>query len=435
MRINKEQLRINKEQLRINKEQLRINKEQLRINKEQLRINKEQLRIKIKKIFKNLINFKKMLQEEPFSADQILDQWRADRRLLSKNITSKGLIDPTSKIISKCTECKCEVIKPSPARGVCYGCRLTSRLYTNGLITLNTPAGIQAGKYQPMALISRLYLDSHNSGYELLPDKSQKIFKSKGSKVEHYAIICSFLEHEMLKDNILCVPTFKWLWDCCNNYVVVEECSTFGVGISKALYYEFKHEKHPLRSIIGQLLIALKYLSRFMFSFGSPTIDRLSFGLQATSYQYEGIKINSNIILRIIPSSSSTLGILDEEDIIRIISSDEAQPKLEDIVDLTENFYIIKSPLFRNYIDTGGNPYFNSSYNLYSLLVELISNEYFNLYLKQDIKLMDVLSSIFNVKDFNVLIEGGDISTFNWLQDKELKVDALDIVFEKFSKI
>ena len=292
------------------------------------------------------------------TADQILTRWRSDRIALAKAINPVTLPNPWTGIISRDSECLCRagtLKKPFLSAGTCTGCGTLSRLFKYGEITTSAPIMVQVGEYTGMRLVVTHLRRGVNIGYglsgykqtvlpavlgsRLLDDlatyqaceeslaanvQDTQFWACQGSPVDHYVLISCFLENELRKDGIPTTPVLKWVFECQGDVNMVEEVPSLGKGTLAEITAIPEYVESPRsptarsspvlplttevsRGLLLQLVSTLRFLSRYAFTHGTPSLASLGFSKTPAAYIYDGVTIASPITLRLIPGSSTSL--------------------------------------------------------------------------------------------------------------------------------
>lgn len=413
------------------------------------------------------------------SADQIVHAWKVNRRSLAKHLNTLKLKDPWNSNIPISIKCRCKVSGQTSIRGVCMGCNIISKLFTKGLIVLNKRNTILVGQHTGLQFVINQYTNTSIEhgyievkqplNYELIfnltfinacePNFTENIDRSmfyafQGSYHEHYALISSFIEYEMDKNNIPCLPTFKWIWNCCDTTNIVEEISplsgkTFDEFTSE-FYDTSKGDKtlHPeiFRGILGQLLSLLHFLLPYAFIHGAPSISSVSFSPQVASYIYDTIEIASPITLHINPTGVSSISMSDRysnetsnKNIVRLyhpglgintnikllpnisiipitgfkyqngschINSHNSIPCTSEYMNQRVLRYRLGNATitYTYYTRYLGIPLFNSSFDLYAFLISFMVQKSFYNALHEDTNILQLWKTLFTVDEYDLIM-------------------------------
>ena len=269
----------------------------------------------------------------------------------------------------------------------------------------------------------------------------------------------------MTKVGIPCIPTFRWIWNCCGTFNIVEKVTQLGRGSldkivetpdytenyksSNGEYRKYNPLKSlSVRGIVGQLLATLHYLKSYNFTHGNPSIESLAFSRAATSFTYDDTLIVSPFTMFMIPSGLSSISIKeDPKNVVRIY-----HPGNNENISYTGNFASITSSVFLNvnysygscdprnknvvpclpsyekdvtigykigkeydyvsqYIQKLGVPLFYKSYDLYAFLISLMINPAFRDGIILDQPLYDLWKTMWDPKEYTILMS--DIDEYN----------------------
>lgn len=407
------------------------------------------------------------------SADQIVVRWKEDRRNLARNIGLSKITNPWLAALPSSRSCRGKVTGPTSIRGVCTGCTVSGRLFTKGMTVLNQKttivAGTNTGTQFIVSQFASEFLGEYFRGYKINDDAasaSQNIstnvgaleacmpgfvasvhdttfYSCIGSYFEHYALVSCFVEYEMDKAGIPCVPAFLWAWQCENTLNSVELAHSLGRGsfdlITKVPDFMDRAgmlNYDTVKGIFGQLLSSLHFLSNYGFNHGMPSLANLAFTRKIAMYSYDECQIASPLTLHIIPSGVSSISLQSSSGITRIFHSGlglvkplnlktfptiEVRPLIEPhthsdalcrapepslgmrIPCLPE--YLEKRVVcykigeywedFLYYIQHLGTPLFTSSYDFYAFLISLMAEQSFCNALCADFSLHDLFKSLF----------------------------------------
>lgn len=440
------------------------------------------------------------------SADQIVTQWTEDRRSIAHNLTELGLANPWGYFVPQENACSCKVSGKFTIRGMCSGCGIMSNLFKDGNIKVDTPNTITVGIYAGSQFFIvqanngvfntlKGYVKSKDPFYEgnkIMRDvvemqacesnfitdvQETTFFASRGSYEEHYAIISSFIESELSKIGIPCIPTFRWIWNCCNTFNIVEQSTILGRGsldritsssdfvdapkspIARSKTY-LPLSSQSCRGIVGQLLSTLHYLQFYRFNHGKASMNSLAFSRSAASFVYDGALIVCPFTLFMIPSGLSSISIGGKDGTLRIyhpgigtttkysgyfpsvtsnvylgtkysISTCDPRghnpiPCMPQYTEDTVIGYKIgkEHELVSRYTQHLGLPIFHKSLDLYSFLISLVFNPSFREGMIRDQPLLDLWKTMWDPKEYPKIM--GRIEELN-SQDVTL-LDSTEVV-------
>lgn len=297
------------------------------------------------------------------SSSDLFDRWEEDRNKMSDIVNSHTILDIFTGIFPKDTQCKgCLDINKRPyhIHYSCIGCQLIGRLFKRGEETRNKFLCILAGdvmgrelyikhishsldtlqpykeenysKEYGMLILHKLHhMNSCEQGY------STRIINTRTfgttSYISNYILIASILEQEMNLAKLPGVPFFRWIYECSDGLVLIEE----KIGTKGSLDILAKHAdytKSPvptstsskirsLRPDVAQLLLMqivmnLCFLNNYDFTHGEPSLHSIIITKEACVMKYENIKLECPFSVHIIPSGNSSMTINVNDELIRI---------------------------------------------------------------------------------------------------------------------
>lgn len=386
--------------------------------------------------------------------NEIIDQWETDRYNIAKSIKNIELLESNyfwNTIIpydNKCQSCLGKKCKPYIMKKSCSGCFCLSNLFKYGeiiakkfiankkeyiieneqLCNLSGYIKTDQPNIEGNKIISYLELmDACEINFSR--DIKNTIFMSLQSdfKKEQYIITSSFIEKEMSKIDMPCLPSFKWVYQCNNEInIIEEELDNFS--------YKLINEENII-NFIKQLLSIIHFLNRYNFTHGKALIDLLKIDYKPCDYKYNNIEIKCDFTIRFIPSINScfstisndgkNIRLFNKSDVINIdlFKDIEIIPNLLNIENSNCESCNINNKLlneysnrrymtyrinnsYSTYTNSLGIPLFHSSFDLYSFLISLLSNK--NIY------------EIF--MNNNILV--------NWLKDLFLPSQYLNLIID-----
>ena len=421
------------------------------------------------------------IDRKVLSADQILIKWKEDRRAFVRNQDSSHF--------SVETLCTAKVSGVTAIRGVCFGCKIAGRLFEKGMALVQKPMTILVGEHVGMQFVinQHKFAIEHFGKYEVQPDlnaevlgtlefyanmsacqpslvdslRSTNFYTSVGSYYEHYAFVSSFIEYEMDKNGVPCVPPFLWMWNCDDSFNIIDRVYSLGQGSLDGVIASSEFIESPksptarevpfspltgpsLRGIVGQLIVCLHLLSVYGFTHGMPSLQHIGFSRKVASFEYDGVTIVSPLILHLIPSSVSAISIGDSDGQIRrflhrglgfvrpmaisspyysittyVDSRHTAKsgegvcvrrsiiPTLSEYADSKVVCYTIgdKADDFMYSVQHRGIPLFSGSYDLYAFLTGFICEESFHHAVMKDAQILHLWKSLFVGDQYPQLME------------------------------
>lgn len=438
---------------------------------------------------------------QPISADMLLERWSRDRNEVSNRITEEHLnnllinIFPADK---SCKGCLGEGGTPYVLRNSCVACQLLTRLFTAGeeghsrILTIQT--GENQGKkfyisYTSSSLDSLTsYSETNLSkeyGSKILSKLNDMLICEKGfssrikdtiafntnSKISNYITSSCIIEAEMKAADMPGLPIFRWIYDCKNGSILVEEDipdrGTLN-GITKYKSY-MNNDKTHLRSdvarlILSQVVMNLSFLSNYDFTHGKPSMDSIIISNEPCSMKYDGIRLESPFTVHLIPSEYTGMTINVSDKLIRTYCSDGFVPETTDLR-LVSNFkfasHLRKSdnitpcspakcsiglkrvnPTMKDfksirvmsykigegdsydiYTNNLGVALFPSSFDSYAFFVSLMTVECFYLAVISDINLRKIWTGLWLEKEYHrVMTELSTLRTVNMVSYSSIKL-------------
>ncbi|CAH6418847.1 Hypothetical protein POVN_LOCUS571 [uncultured virus] len=430
------------------------------------------------------------------SADQIITRWSKDRHQLARAVTSGAIAHPTKDILAKSGTCACQMSKKRKAfvdNGACVGCDLLSRLFRNGEITTATPFVVQVGAFTGHRFVAKnfkggLEVVKGFAGYEetsypakvgaellqLLSSmqacetsfsehiKNTVFWACKGSQVEHYMTVSSFMENELNKARLPTTPVFRWAFMCQDDIDVVDEVPSLSRGTLAEITSISEYIETPrsptarssptlpltnetMRGLLRQLISTLKFFSGYVFTHGSPSLHSLGFSKTPAAYIYDDVKVTSPVGLHVIPSGTSSFSAVkpdgttlrlyhpgtsfhtsvDYKMLPRITvapcfgykgaacgeskcvaASETTVPCLAEYASLRVITYKIgASPAgFAKYVQHLGIPLFYSSFDVYAFWMALMCEEAFYLAVQNDTQILRIWKQLFLPDEYDALM-------------------------------
>ena len=311
----------------------------------------------------------------PISADLLLERWCYDRnevssRILPENISS--VFEDVFPSDKNCKGCLGEGGTPYVLRNSCIGCQLLTRLFRAGKEGHSKTLTIQTGKEEGKIMYISYIPSSVDSliGYEeskVSKEYGNKIFNSidsmltceKGfplrvdtthtfvttSKLSNYIVISCMLEAEMKAAEMPSLPIFRWVYECNNGTIMVE--NHFNKGNLKNIlkYSDFCIKNIPsnldqvkcvlkpdvARLILSQIVMNLAFLSNYDFTHGEPSMNSIVIINEPCSMKYDNIRLESPFTIHLVPTSFSSMTIKSSKGLIRNYCSNGFTPSIADI--------------------------------------------------------------------------------------------------------
>lgn len=210
-----------------------------------------------------------------------------------------------------------------------------------------------------------------------------------------------------------------------------------------------------IKSIIIQILVILKELSVYNFSFGVPNINYLSFKPEPVSYLYDGVKIVGPTTVQIDKLDNASITIngchyfsnnpkinitMEQTTFVpKIITKKSgelcASPKIE--ANNNTNFYQLTSSNINIYeaICHIGFPLYVGSFDFYCLMISLMSNSQIANIVMNDRELKSWWSNMWQPDDFdkiNKLISSAEeykLTPIDIIRGSWLRCDILDYIW------
>ena len=304
---------------------------------------------------------------QPVSADMLIERWSYDRSEVSNNMNHEHLnnifndIFPSDKT---CKGCLGEGGLPHVIRSSCVGCQLLTRLFTAGeeghTRTLTIQTGENQGKkyyisYIPSSTDSLTGYANNNSaaeyGKKILSKLNDMLVCEKGfssrikdtitfstrSKLSNYITASCIIEAEMRAADMPGLPIFRWVYDCKNGSIMVEEDVPDRGTLNGLIKYKsyMNSDKTQLRSdvvrlILSQLVMNLSFLSNYDFTHGKPSMNSIIVVNEPCSMKYDGIRLESPFTVHLIPSEYTNMTINVSDKLIRTYCSDNYTPDVTD---------------------------------------------------------------------------------------------------------
>jgi hypothetical protein len=285
------------------------------------------------------------------SADQIIGQWREDRRDTIRQCNLNGVATDIFPHATTCILAELPGTQTFHLHGVCLGCTITRQLFPDALIQVDQELPIVTGAHIGMKLQVTRIPKARFRGYQpnlMLAHRSQQLldrmalmdvcepnfrqhlaetqfYSCQGNYLEHQVMVSSIIEYELTKESIPTLPDFRWLWHCVDHtYVVTEKLLPFSAIVAQS-----RPLAEPLlMGILGQLFATLDFLTDYTFTHGNPSLHSLKFSNRVTFFEYKGVKIASPMILHLIPAGSSAISLMVDGVTIRLTHTDNLTPHL-----------------------------------------------------------------------------------------------------------
>lgn len=313
-------------------------------------------------------NYNIMLR--PISADLMFARWEVDRMAVSSRINPTSMNTLFNGIFprdSKCKGCLGEGGMPYVKRNSCIGCQLLTRLFVPGeeghTRSLTIKCGKEEGKKLYISYV-RSELDLLNGytesfrakeyGTKILSKLDQIASCEKGfplriettrtfctkSKLSNYIAVSCMLEAEMKTVDMPGIPIFKWIYECKNGYITVENNIAAKGNLTSVLNHSdiMQGPKNArvmrpgvARLILSQVMMNLSFLSHYDFTHGEPSSRSLWFVNTPCTMKYDGIRLESPFTLHILPTAFSSMTLHTTEGLTRVYCSGGFTPQEADV--------------------------------------------------------------------------------------------------------
>ncbi len=322
----------------------------------------------------------------PTSSGSLFERWNEDRKKVSDLATEENISDIFKTIFPKDTLCKSHLGTDGRHYMIsqsCSGCQFISRLFKRGEEGRNKHLVVQAGEMAGKELfISHIsysiasldpYIEqSFSREYGIRSLKSlhhmqicehgysTRINRTKTygttSPISNYIAISCILEQEMKNLDLPSLPMFRWMYECSDGIVMVEE----KIGNKGNLDILSKHSDYtksptptstvskirPLRIdvcrlLLMQLAINLSFMNNYDFTHGAPCLNKIIITKEPSMIKYDSIKLESPFTLHIIPSEYSSITISTREELIRLFYKSKSDINLTQLSDVLKiNFQV-----------------------------------------------------------------------------------------------
>lgn len=451
----------------------------------------------------------------PSSSESLFSRWLFDRSKLSENINN-NITDTFLNVFPHDMTCKGRLGKggrPYIISNSCVGCTLLGRLFSRGKESSNTIITIQGGgevgkklninhiPYENDKLLSYKvnnlsseynkivsnlpFINSCETGYINRINKTST-FSTK-SPYTNYATISSIIEQEMITSNIPGIPIFRWLYECSDGLIVVDEeisksnsmdiltCSE-DYTIKSNVHCSIRNKLRPdvSRLLITQLILILSFLNKYDFTHGDPSLENIKITNNPCSIVYDTVKVESPFTLHIIPSEKSSITLETELGPTRIFNC-EKYNTLKDHTDIGLKFKAIlgnnkifepcvnsngenimceiyqRSRIllykitdgknFEKYTNDLGIALFPSSFDCYAFFLSFMKNDEFYESVISDLELYDIWVNMWDPEEFPFVMQSisslrsCEISVKEFLYKFHLRCDCLKFLWGTLKNI
>lgn len=280
------------------------------------------------------------------SAEEIIDRIKYDSPIIFKKIQN-GNLDLTASLPVD-EDCLCNMgwgKRPYVNRYFCIGCEMIRRLTDSVKVPESRTLHILVGKYKNKQITIREiegkfenytpnldYQDLFNKFSEneyklgLMDPMFSGVFKntrmmSVESETTNYIMTCIFMYNKILKYKLPNTPIYDWSFYCKDVIKILESNS---LGYSGLLEIESFRKKNrtaiahttlnPLTlpvvtGILKQLVYLLHFMCKYSFIHGEPNIKHFRFTEKDINVKYEGISIESPVVLHLQPCNNSSFNV------------------------------------------------------------------------------------------------------------------------------
>ena len=430
------------------------------------------------------------------SADEIIDRMKYDSPIIFKKIQS-GELD-ISKFLPVDEECLCNMgwgKRPYVNRYFCIGCEMIRRLTDSVKIPESKTLTILVGKYKNRHIDIKEFsgrFDPYitNEEYQALFDKFinnentlglmdpmfASVYKSTQmmtteSDITNYIMSCIFIANKMLKYKLPNVPIYDWAFYCRGVVKILEPES---LEYSDLLKIESLRKKNktaiahttlnPLTmpvvmGILKQLVYILHFMCKYSYIHGEPNIKHLRFTEKQVIVKYEGVSVESPVILHLQPSAVSSFNVytdsgtnyrlahksslyktfdyfypIENMDVMVNVSQGDVVvrnevPMLPELAERLSYCYKIGSKLtdFLELSNNCGIPLLSSSFEFYCFMISLLCEDtFYSSFITSD-DLMEVWKGLWQLSEYEAMMKE--------LTDLKLEIDvAQSDIYEMLAK-